>query len=454
MMRPALLALLLACSTTETDVFEPDGFDPVSALTGDGAEVPRRGALTVSVTRMVPGAETTFTVTGAGPGEQVHIARTTGGLGEGPCLGTAGGLCLDITGAVALHASGRADALGEFTLVQTLPLRLRVGTEVWFQAVVPRGATGLSWIKSDPHATALEDASLTVPDMAVGDVVVSEVMARPSRVTDAAGEWFEVYNASGTDVNLNGLQVLTSMGAFTVDANVYAEAGDRLVLGAHAEPATNGGVRVDHAWGGVELLDSTWGELHISNAAGVLDSVAWDGGVTFPSEDGASMELKPHRTSAVDNDLGGNWCGALDVYGDGDLGTPGAENGCFLLPAVCEDYTELSDGVRHVDTADVGLCDLDDPDFGEQWYRFTGDAGTHIPTEMPPTFSCGTDAPGWMDGAYPTVEDGIVDRVVNFHWSGDPALWTSDIQVANCDDYHVFYLPPPPGCDMAFCGTD
>ena len=39
-------------------------------------------------------------------------------------------------------------------------------------------------------------------------------------------------------------------------------------------------------------------------------------------------------------------------------------------------------------------------------YRFVGAAGTRMPTTRVPAFRCGTDWPGWLDGAHPTVEEG------------------------------------------------
>ena len=37
-----------------------------------------------------------------------------------------------------------------------------------------------------------------------------------------------------------------------------------------------------------------------------------------------------------------------------------------------------------------------------------------MPTTRVPAFRCGTDWPGWLDGAHPTVEDDKVKRTVRF----------------------------------------
>jgi hypothetical protein len=57
--------------------------------------------------------------------------------------------------------------------------------------------------------------------------------------------------------------------------------------------------------------------------------VAWDDGATFPDPTGASMSLDPSKLTADLNDDGEAWCTSSSVFGDGDLGTPGAPNdGC------------------------------------------------------------------------------------------------------------------------------
>ena len=71
-------------------------------------------------------------------------------------------------------------------------------------------------------------------------------------------------------------------------------------------------------------LTNTSDEIYIYTSSDIIDGVGWDNGATFPDQAGASIALNP-GTSAADNDLV-NWCEGTSVYGDGDLGTPGAEN--------------------------------------------------------------------------------------------------------------------------------
>ena len=48
---------------------------------------------------------------------------------------------------------------------------------------------------------------LTVDQLVAGDLVVTEIMNNPAVVTDNVGEWFEIYNNSGREINLNGLEI-------------------------------------------------------------------------------------------------------------------------------------------------------------------------------------------------------------------------------------------------------
>jgi len=57
-----------------------------------------------------------------------------------------------------------------------------------------------------------------------------------------------------------------------------------------------------------------------------LDRVEWGDGGDWPDSSGRSLSLDPGSTNTTDNDDGTNWCHGSTTYGDGDVGTPGAEN--------------------------------------------------------------------------------------------------------------------------------
>ena len=87
-------------------------------------------------------------------------------------------------------------------------------------------------------------------------------------------------------------------------------------------------------------------------------------------------------------------------------------------------------------------------------YRFVGAAGTRMPTTRVPAFRCGTDWPGWLDGAHPTVEDGKVKRTVCFsdRFTGYKSLNT--ISVKNCGSYFIYDFGLLYAFNASYCAID
>ena len=120
----------------------------------------------------------------------------------------------------------------------------------------------------------------------------------------------------------------------------------------------------------------------------------------------------------------------------------------------CYHYKNLSDANRKISYAtpiNLELCDYQLP---SGWYRFVGAAGTKMPTTRVPPYRCGTDWPGWLNGAHPTVEDGEIRRIVCFSNRYSGCRYEKGIYVKNCLSYYIYKLFPPPGCWSRFCSTD
>ena len=66
---------------------------------------------------------------------------------------------------------------------------------------------------------------------------------------------------------------------------------------------------------------------------------------------------------------------------------------------------------------------------------------------------CGTDAPGWLNRAHPTVADGVVQREVCFSSVGSCCYYSTKIYVRNCEGFYVYKLEPPPHCYLRYCGS-
>ena len=161
-----------------------------------------------------------------------------------------------------------------------------------------------------------------------GELVIRELLADPAApLGDADAEWFEV--SVHASVDLNGLGIGTSFGTVidTVDdaGCLPVEDGDVLLFVRSADPAVNGGLAADQAFG--FSLVNGGGELHLAHGGNLVDAVSWTGGEVVA---GRARSLPAAFESAVDNDDPANWCiVAADaglLYADGNHGTPGLAN--------------------------------------------------------------------------------------------------------------------------------
>ena len=125
-----------------------------------------------------------------------------------------------------------------------------------------------------------------------------------------------------------------------------------------------------------------------------------------------------------------------------------------LLADPCYNYQNLSDANRKSNYVAHEYQEMCDSDLLEGWYRFVAAAGTKMPTTRVPRFRCGTNWPGWLDGAHPTVKDGKVRRKVCFNDRSNGCRYFADIFVKNCGSYFIYKLSPSPGCPSRYCGTD
>jgi hypothetical protein len=161
-----------------------------------------------------------------------------------------------------------------------------------------------------------------------GDIVINEIMQNPKAVADTAGEWLEVFNVSSQAVDLDEWTLRDDgSDSHTIQNGgpLLIAPGGYLVLGRNADPAANGGVPVAYHYAGF-ILANTADEVVLLDPAGTeIDRVAYDGGVTFPNPDGASMAL---LSPDLDNDLGQNWVISANPWpgSAGDAGSPGAAN--------------------------------------------------------------------------------------------------------------------------------
>ena len=162
-------------------------------------------------------------------------------------------------------------------------------------------------------------------DTTVYNIIINEIMQNPSAVADSEGEWFEIYNVGTDTVDLNGFTIKDN----DTDSHLITEETliapySFAVLGRNADSTVNGGVVLDYEYSGITLANGADEILLIDSYGITIDSVAYDGGTTFPDPNGATMAL---LEISLDNTIGSNWVEYDSLtYGDGDYGTPGEPN--------------------------------------------------------------------------------------------------------------------------------
>jgi len=172
------------------------------------------------------------------------------------------------------------------------------------------------------------------PPLSPGDLIITEIMQNPAAVSDANGEWFEVYNKTDHPIDMLGMTIRDDgSDSHVIGGNLVVPPNGFAVLGRNSDEGTNGGVQVDYNYGTWSLANGE-DEVIIESADLLeIDRVEYDGGPNFPDPTGASMSLDPGSFDAIANDDGSNWCEATSSYGDGDLGTPGFMNDdCPVTP--------------------------------------------------------------------------------------------------------------------------
>ncbi|CAH3182494.1 unnamed protein product [Porites lobata] len=152
-----------------------------------------------------------------------------------------------------------------------------------------------------------------------------------------------------------------------------------------------------------------------------------------------------HKFASCTNTIGSYRCSCHQYYnGDG--------KNCQHSVSECQNYASLNSYTRKITySGSTGHCDSG---IGPGWFRFSGSAGTRMPTSCPPYNRCGTGATGWLNGGHPTVADGQVSRQVCFHWPSSCCHWSRNIKVRNCGSYYVYHLNGSPVCNGRYCGTN
>ena len=171
------------------------------------------------------------------------------------------------------------------------------------------------------------------------------------------GDWFELYNATGEEVDLLGWRIengaVPGDALFVVgDAPVLVPPGGYFVIGHSDDPAQNGGVDIDYAVFGLALSTASGAVRLVDREGRETDFVFWD--ERFPMEPARAMgRTSPFRAP----DSPEAWRASSALYGPGGRGTPGRANleiyDAAWAPPVCDDGDPCTLDLCHGTIANV-----------------------------------------------------------------------------------------------------
>ncbi|OUU24806.1 MAG: hypothetical protein CBC13_03020 [Planctomycetia bacterium TMED53] len=254
-------------------------------------------------------------------------------------------------------AAGPYSVIGSSTLSSFTDTTVDGGVTYHYQIT----ASDLSGNQSNPSSNAsgvaLTGTGCGGPPPNPGDVdlVISELMPNPQLVSDATGEWLEIFNRGTLSVDLSGWTIRDD----DTDSHLISAVGGLVipplgfvVLARSADPASNGGVNPDYVYSSFILANSV-DEIVLIDPQGVEHTrVNYTSG-TFPYGAGVSCELLDLSATLPGDSV--NWAASQQPFGVGDLGSPGNEGGATLPPP-----TTNNDFVRGDPNSD-GTTDISDP---------------------------------------------------------------------------------------------
>jgi len=187
-----------------------------------------------------------------------------------------------------------------------------------------------------------------------GDLIITELQVDPNAMSDATGEWVELWNPSET--------LTWELGGCVLESDPderHVIAGSLLVPPLHrmvAARAQSPGFTPDYVWSGISLANDN-DALALLCDDNFIDLVTWSG-----ATQGRSWSLEPGLTDAQANDDEDAWCPApVQGVNGADAGTPGEAN------PPCENQSGTYQEVAL--DSDWGSCEP-----GLDWQTFAFDA--------------------------------------------------------------------------------
>ena len=193
----------------------------------------------------------------------------------------------------------------------------------WCSSTASYGTAGKKGTPGAANAVCPATVTGVTPN-AAGQLVVTELMAHSQAGGGDKGEWFELYNASGLTLDLNGCWLADKTPQqFQFAEPLVLAPGAYRVLALSADPAVNFGLVDPFLYSGFSLSND--GEpLSVTCGTTVIDAITYPG---TAATEGVAWQLSPAHLDATGNDVEANWCAASVPFGSaGKKGTPGAAN--------------------------------------------------------------------------------------------------------------------------------
>jgi hypothetical protein len=153
-----------------------------------------------------------------------------------------------------------------------------------------------------------------------GDILVTEIMADPAAVDDSQGEYFELFNATSSDINIDGWIIKDDgSNTHTLDngGSLIIAANDFLVIGKGDGSYNNRDYQLPDSW----AISNSDDEIVLEYNGTEICRINYTDGDMFG--DGIAMELNNINNHTAGVTIEDDYVAATSPLMDNDMGSPG-----------------------------------------------------------------------------------------------------------------------------------
>jgi len=190
------------------------------------------------------------------------------------------------------------------------------GIDYHFEVFTRKGSTWSAGVSTNatPDSAALFNS-----------IMITEIMINPNNSSDTNGEYFEVYNTTDVDINMNGWVILdTHTDNHIINTDIFVPAHGFAVFGRNATTTENSNVTVNYQYSNVSIANFV-DEIILLNANRTgINRVDYGSDATWPDPTTAGTAMIYIGSDIEDNNDGSLWTFATVSEGiDVDYGSPG-----------------------------------------------------------------------------------------------------------------------------------